>query len=36
MTVDAISVSAGALLGTSTITAFVESAAGVGLAAVQV
>ena len=30
MTVDAIGVSAGALLGTSTITAFVESAAGVG------
>ena len=29
MTVDAIGVSAGALLGTSTITAFVESAAGV-------
>lgn len=30
MTVDALGVSAGALLGTSTITAFVESAAGVG------
>lgn len=30
MTVDAIGISAGALLGTSTITAFVESAAGVG------
>lgn len=30
MTVDAIGVSFGALLGTSTITAFVESAAGVG------
>ena len=30
MTVDAIGVSAGAVLGTSTITAFVESAAGVG------
>lgn len=30
MTVDAVGVSAGALLGTSTITAFVESAAGVG------
>ena len=30
MTVDAFGVSAGALLGTSTITAFVESAAGVG------
>ena len=30
MTVDAVGVSAGALLGTSTITAFVESASGVG------
>ena len=30
MTVDAVGVSAGALLGTSTVTAFVESAAGVG------
>ena len=30
MTVDAIGVNAGALFGTSTITAFVESAAGVG------
>lgn len=30
MTVDALGVSAGALLGTSTITAFIESAAGVG------
>ena len=30
MTVDAVGISAGALLGTSTITAFVESASGVG------
>ena len=36
MTVDAIGVSAGALLGTSTITAFAESAAGVGAGGRQV